>query len=44
MLIRTHMEDLKDITNSVLYENYRAMKLSDGNYSLDNNGEIKYVW
>ena len=27
MLIRTHMEDLKEYTNDVLYENYRAQKL-----------------
>ncbi|XP_037085296.1 LOW QUALITY PROTEIN: protein peanut-like [Pollicipes pollicipes] len=28
MLIRTHMMDLRDITNSVLYENYRSRKLA----------------
>lgn len=27
MLIRTHMEDLKEFTNNVLYENYRTDKL-----------------
>lgn len=27
MLIRTHMEDLKEYTNDVLYENYRTNKL-----------------
>ena len=24
LLIRTHMQDLKDVTNNVLYENYRS--------------------
>ncbi|XP_072374771.1 septin-7-like [Scyliorhinus torazame] len=28
MLIRTHMQDLKDITNNVHYENYRSRKLA----------------
>ncbi|XP_075733997.1 septin-7 isoform X4 [Rhipicephalus microplus] len=28
MLVRTHMQDLKDITNSVHYENYRCRKLA----------------
>ncbi|RKP01889.1 hypothetical protein CXG81DRAFT_25453 [Caulochytrium protostelioides] len=28
MLIRTHMEELKDYTNEVLYENYRSQKLA----------------
>jgi len=27
MLIRTHMEELKEFTNDVLYENYRTEKL-----------------
>jgi len=28
MLIRTHMQDLKDVTNNVHYENFRSKKLS----------------
>ncbi|XP_071957527.1 septin-7-like isoform X2 [Antedon mediterranea] len=28
MLIRTHMQDLKDVTNNVHYENYRCRKLT----------------
>merc|ERR1739838_1091922 len=28
MLIRTHMQDLKDVTNNVHYENFRTNKLS----------------
>uniref|UniRef100_A0A8C6TLB2 Septin n=1 Tax=Neogobius melanostomus TaxID=47308 RepID=A0A8C6TLB2_9GOBI len=28
MLIRTHMQDLKDVTNNVHYENYRSRKLA----------------
>ncbi|KAL5467375.1 hypothetical protein EMCRGX_G031592 [Ephydatia muelleri] len=28
MLIRTHMQDLKDVTNNALYENYRCQKLA----------------
>jgi len=27
MLIRTHMEELREYTNEVLYENYRSNKL-----------------
>ncbi|KAJ3196940.1 hypothetical protein HK101_006989 [Irineochytrium annulatum] len=30
MLIRTHMEELKEYTNEVLYENYRTSKLAAG--------------
>ncbi|KAJ3118367.1 hypothetical protein HDU96_002209 [Phlyctochytrium bullatum] len=29
MLIRTHMEELKEYTNEVLYENYRGSKISE---------------
>lgn len=29
MLIRSHMEELKDNTNQVLYENYRISKLGE---------------
>uniref|UniRef100_A0A3B3CQ22 Septin n=1 Tax=Oryzias melastigma TaxID=30732 RepID=A0A3B3CQ22_ORYME len=29
MLIRTHMQDLKDVTNNVHYENFRSQKLAD---------------
>ena len=28
MLVRTHMEDLKEYTNDVLYENYRSQKMT----------------
>ena len=28
MLIRTHMQDLKDVTNNVHYENFRFKKLA----------------
>ncbi|XP_064598710.1 septin-7-like isoform X2 [Liolophura sinensis] len=31
MLIRTHMQDLKDVTNNVHYENYRYSKLAPVN-------------
>ncbi|XP_057295521.1 septin-2-like isoform X1 [Hydractinia symbiolongicarpus] len=30
MLIRTHMQDLKDVTQDIHYENFRAMKLASG--------------
>ena len=40
MLIRTHMEELKEVTNSILYESYRSQKLNSVNYSVDKNGEI----
>ena len=28
MLIRTHLQDLKEVTNNVHYENYRCRKLA----------------
>lgn len=28
MIIRTHLQDLKDVTNNVHYENYRCRKLA----------------
>ena len=28
MLVRTHLQDLKDVTNNVHYENYRCRKLA----------------
>lgn len=41
MLIHTNMEELKETTNTILYESYRTQKLSGGNYSMDTNGEVK---
>uniref|UniRef100_A0A2K5KRM9 Septin n=1 Tax=Cercocebus atys TaxID=9531 RepID=A0A2K5KRM9_CERAT len=38
MLIRTHMQDLKDVTNNVHYENCRSKKLAAVTYNgIDNN-------
>ncbi|XP_071355662.1 septin 7a isoform X1 [Trachinotus anak] len=38
MLIRTHMQDLKDVTNNVHYENHRSKKLAAVTYNgVDNN-------
>lgn len=38
MLIRTHMQDLKDVTNNIHYENYRSRKLAAVTYNgVDNN-------
>lgn len=41
MVIRTNLQDLKDVTNNVHYENYRCRKLaglgSDGKAKLSNN-------
>ncbi|CAG6013937.1 unnamed protein product [Menidia menidia] len=38
MLIRTNMQDLKDVTNNVHYENYRSRKLAAVTYNgVDNN-------
>ncbi|XP_037903350.1 septin-7 isoform X5 [Hermetia illucens] len=41
MVIRTHLQDLKDVTNNVHYENYRCRKLAglgnDGKTRLSNN-------
>ena len=35
---RTHMQDLKDVTNNVHYENYRSRKLAAVTYNgVDNN-------
>ena len=31
MVVRTHMQDLKDVTNNVHYENYRYNKLATVN-------------
>lgn len=37
-LNRTHMQDLKDVTNNVHYENYRSRKLAAVTYNgVDNN-------
>jgi septin 7 len=40
MVIRTHLQDLKDVTNNVHYENYRCRKLAglgtDGKAKLSN--------
>lgn len=40
MVIRTHLQDLKDVTNNVHYENYRCRKLAglgaDGKARLTN--------
>lgn len=32
MLIRTHMQDLKDVTQDIHYENFRAKKLASGEH------------
>nr|CAB3265978.1 septin-7 [Phallusia mammillata] len=40
MLIRTHMQDLKDVTNNVHYENYRSKKLSSVS-TTTNDGRTK---
>lgn len=38
VLSRTHMQDLKDVTNNVHYENYRSKKLAAVTYNgVDNN-------
>lgn len=37
MVIRTHLQDLKDVTNNVHYENYRCRKLA----GLGNDGKTK---
>lgn len=42
MLIRTHMEELKEYTNEVLYESYRTQKLASGVIQTNENN-IKYV-
>lgn len=33
MLIRTHMQDLKDVTQDIHYENFRAQKLAGGKFN-----------
>ncbi|XP_066963307.1 septin-7 isoform X6 [Macrobrachium rosenbergii] len=45
MLIRTHMQDLKDVTNNVHYENYRCRKLggitgNDGKLKMSNRNPL----
>jgi len=37
MLIRTHMEELKEYTDTILYENYRTHKLESMGYTQDNS-------
>uniref|UniRef100_A0A8C6XJH3 Septin-type G domain-containing protein n=1 Tax=Naja naja TaxID=35670 RepID=A0A8C6XJH3_NAJNA len=41
MLIRTHMQDLKDVTNNVHYENYRSRKLAAVTYNGTDNNKNK---
>uniref|UniRef100_A0A667X7S3 Septin n=1 Tax=Myripristis murdjan TaxID=586833 RepID=A0A667X7S3_9TELE len=41
MLIRTHMQDLKDVTNNVHYENYRSRKLAAVTYNGVDNNRVK---
>lgn len=43
MLVRSHMEDLKDHTNNLIYENFRAQKLSNGGAAVEPSGEVKYA-
>ncbi|XP_076047096.1 septin 7-like protein pnut isoform X3 [Oratosquilla oratoria] len=38
MMIRTHMQDLKDVTNNVHYENFRCRKLAGG--TTDGKGKM----
>lgn len=38
MLIRTHMTDLKEVTNNVHYENFRCRKLAGCGVSADAGG------
>ena len=44
MLIRTHLMDLKDVTNFIHYENYRCRKLAGitGTDKVDSSSRIKY--
>ncbi|KAI4785296.1 hypothetical protein KUCAC02_037852, partial [Chaenocephalus aceratus] len=41
MLIRTNMQDLKDVTNNVHYENYRSRKLAAVTYNGTDNNKNK---
>ncbi|KAK2110800.1 Septin-7 [Saguinus oedipus] len=41
MLIRTHMQDLKDVINNVHYENYRSRKLAAVTYNGVDNSKNK---
>ena len=42
LICRTHMQDLKDITNNVHYENFRYKRLSSSTSKKGN--EDKYVF
>lgn len=45
MIIRTHLQDLKDVTNNVHYENYRCKKLAGlGNDGKQSRMSNKYVF
>ncbi|XP_076871532.1 septin 9b isoform X1 [Brachyhypopomus gauderio] len=39
LLIRTHMQNLKDITSSIHYEGYRVRRLNENNANAQSNGE-----
>lgn len=43
MLIRTHMTDLKEVTNSVHYENFRVRKLAGVGSSTTDGGKSNRV-
>ena len=40
---RTHMQDLKDVTNNVHYENFRSKKLSSVTTTDTSSANDKYV-
>jgi septin family protein len=46
MLVRTYMEELREYTNDVLYENWRTEKLLSMGVAQDSSvfKEIKCVW
>ncbi|XP_053423591.1 septin-9 isoform X4 [Nycticebus coucang] len=41
LLIRTHMQNIKDITSSIHFEAYRVKRLNEGNSSMSNGVEDK---
>uniref|UniRef100_A0A3Q3KTV2 Septin-type G domain-containing protein n=1 Tax=Mastacembelus armatus TaxID=205130 RepID=A0A3Q3KTV2_9TELE len=38
LLIRSHLQDLKDVTHSILYETYRVQRLNESNMSFNELG------
>lgn len=43
-MIRTHLQDLKDVTNNILYENFRCRKLGGTEFAKQQRSLNKLVY